>query len=192
MRALLIARSLIGFWFALRFAELMNPRWESVFDLLGDYLLADGVAGMIVAASFLRAGVARKATREWKLGMVLFADGAGRLGSAIVVHQFPGLSGFPVTAITFLGVVAACTAAVGVTEVILVVTEEQARHGRRHRRPQIAAIPVGIAAIVSIVFGVRAIGAVEDVTRLQVLLTDFIVAASCTLLATALSRHLTR
>lgn len=189
MRLLLIARSLIGFWFAMRFAGIQNPQWESIFDLLADYLLIDGVAGMVVAVAFLRASVAGKASREWKLGAVLLVDGVGRLGSGIAVHQFPGLPGFPVTAILFLGVMAACTAAVGITEAVLVVAEERARHGHHDRRPQFAAIPVGLAAIASIVFGVAAIRAVEDVTRLHTLLTEFIVAASATVLATALSRH---
>jgi hypothetical protein len=189
MRALLIARSLIGFWFAMRFGELAAPRWPSLFDLLADYLMVDGVAGIVVAAAFLHAGVTRKATREWKLGMVLFVDGVGRMGSGIAVHQYPGLPGFPVTAIVFLGVTAACTAAVGITEMILVATEERARHGRRHSRPQFAAIPVAVAAVASIVFGIAAIRAVEDVTRLHTLLIDFIVAASCTMIATAWSRH---
>jgi hypothetical protein len=122
---------------------------------------------LVVAGFFLRDSTRRAAHREGVLALVLFIDGAGRSVAGFSTHVWPGLLEFPVTLVLFLAFMALCTAAVGITEGTLVVEEEVARHGRWHSRPQFSAGPVGLASVVSIVFGIAAIVTMGnlDVTR---------------------------
>ena len=191
MRLVLVARGLVGLWFGVRILELAPSSWAAIFNLLGDYLLIDGALALVVSALFVREGTVTDGSRERNLGIVLLVDGLGRIASGVAVHAWPGLPDFPVTAVAFLAVMAVCTAAVGLTEAAIVLREEAARHGRRHSPAQLPAVPVGAAAIVSIVFGVGAVLAVGSPRLLHLLLAGFIFSAGAIMFIMASSRRFT-
>ena len=189
MRLIHIARGIVGLWFAARLAMMPDGSWDRMFTYLADYLMIDGVLAFLVAGLWLREGVAGGMKREYQLGAVLLVDAVGRTASGVAVHVWPGIPGFPVTAVLFIGIMAACTAMVGVTEGRLIIDEEIARHGPRHDRPQLTVLPLTVASIASVIFGVVAFLSVGEPSRVQVLLTWYVFAAALAMLAIAWARQ---
>ena len=177
MRGALIVRAAAGLWFALSIG-IGAPTWLRSVDLVGAYLRVDGLLGLLVAGLFAHEARRLDARREGVLAVVLAVDAAGRSLSGFAALVWPGLLEFPVTLAVFLGIMAACTAAVGLTEATLAIEEEVARHGRWHSRPQIAAGPVGVAAIASIGFGIAAIAFVGDPEVMRMLIIGHIVSVA--------------
>src|SRR5205085_1244285 len=124
MRLTLIARGIVGLWFAAVLALIPSGSWDRMFDLLADYLIVDGVLALALAGLSLGEGVVGGMRREFQLGAVMLMDAVGRTVSGAAVHVWPGIPGFPVTAVLFIGIMAACTALVGFTEGQLIVAEE--------------------------------------------------------------------
>jgi hypothetical protein len=189
MGLILVVRGLVGLWFARQLAGVPAAAWERVFDVLADYLLADGALGFVMAIAELRRGIAGRMPRERTLAAVFLIDALGRTASGTAVHVWPGLAGFPVTAVAFIGIMGACTAIVGLTEATLVVEEEVARHGPRHDRPQLAVGPVSLASIVSVVFATAAFLLIGEPRYVHLLLVAYIAAASVVMLTMAWTRR---
>jgi hypothetical protein len=187
MRVVLLARGLIGLWFGTRIFTLHEPLWGATFDVLALYLLVDGVLGILLALLSFREATVTAAQREWTLAVVFLVDGAGRTLAGTSVRVWPGLSGFPVTAVIAIGVMAACTAAVGFSELTLVAEEEVARHGHRHSRAQLSAGPTAAASVLAILFGVGAVVSIGDPDRARTLIAAFVVATGVVMLCMAWS-----
>lgn len=189
MRTILVGRGLIGLWFGARLAALPSNAWTRMFDLLADYLIIDGVLALVVSGLFLREATISGASRERNLGLVVLVDGLGRTTSGVALHVLPGIPVFPVAAVAFIGVMAVCTAAIGFSEAALVVEEESARHGPRHSRRQLPAVPVGLASIVALAFGGAALLTVDDPILFQPLLACYVVSAAAIMFGVAWSRR---
>src|SRR5581483_11846706 len=119
-----VIRCLLALWFGGRIVALSGLASEETFDLLADYLLIDGLLGIALGVSYLRQAHARGARREWTLGVIFAADAVGRSLAGTAIHLWPGIAGFPVTAVVFIGIMAACTAAVGFGELVVAGEEE--------------------------------------------------------------------
>jgi hypothetical protein len=189
MRAILVARGVVGLWFGSRIFAADAPLWGAAFDLLTTYLLIDGALGVVLALLSFREATVTKAQREWTLAFVLLADGVGRLLSGIGVHIWPGLPGFPVSLVVAISIMAACTAAVGLVEFTLVAEEEVARHGPKHNRPQISAGPTAVASLVAILFGVFAVISIGDPERARRLIAGYAVSAGIAMWLMAWARR---
>jgi hypothetical protein len=109
--------------------------------------------------------------------------------SGIAVHVWPGIPGFPVTAVSFIGIMAICTAMIGVGEATLVAEEEVATHGRRHDRPQFAVGPVSLASIAAVTFGIASFLLIGEPAYVHMLLVAYIVAAAVVMFAMAWVRR---
>jgi hypothetical protein len=189
MRRVLLLRGTVGLFFAAD--VLANPAVDrdAMFTVLSNYLLADGVLGVIVAAMLLRDGFGTARPRLRDLGVVLLVDGFGRIGAGIVPRIWPGTSGFPVTAVLFLGLVAAFTALLGLTEAALTTAEERARHGPAHARPQFAVAPVLFSSAASLAFGIAGFALVGDVTSTHFLLAAYMTSAGAVAFSMAWARR---
>jgi hypothetical protein len=188
MRAVLVARGLIGLWFGTQIVTLHAARLGQTFDVLANYLLVDGLLGIVLALLAFREASRTGAQREWTLAVVFLADGVGRTFAGVGVRIWPGLPGFPVTAVIAIGVMAVCTAAVGLSEFALAADEEIARHGRRHATPQFAAGPTGVASIVAMLFGIAAIAWIGEPERTRTLIGGYVIAAAIVMFGLAWAR----
>ena len=188
MSYVLLIRGVIGLAFALSLATATGIGWEAYLAVLAWYLVADGLIATVIAATFMRESIMRQRTREMVLGVVLWADAGGRTLSGIALHLWPGIGGFPVTTAAFIGIMATCTAAVGVAEVLVTAREEIARHGSRHQPAQFMAGPVGIASVISIAFGVAAIAWIGEPDTVRQLISGFVGAAGILAIAMSWSR----
>jgi hypothetical protein len=189
MRAILVVRGVIGLWFAARLAGVPAASLDLIFELLADYLIVDGALGFVMALVLLRTDVIGGLTRERNLAIVLIVDALGRATSGIAVHVWPGIPGFPVTAVLFIGIMAACTGIVGFTEGTLVVEEEVARRGRQHDRPQLAIGPVTLASMASVIFGFASFLFVGEPDYVHALLVAYILAAAVVMFAMSWARR---
>lgn len=188
MRPVFALRATVSLWFAARIIAWTAPGDET-FDIFADYLIADGILGSILAGLLVREGVAAAARRERLLSVVVLVDALGRIASGGALHIWPGISGFPVTIVVFLGVMAVSTAAIGVSEATLVIQEEVARHGRRHSSPQLPTVPVALASLAAIGFALASIPAIDDPDRLRPLLGGHIASGGGVMLGMARSRR---
>jgi hypothetical protein len=189
MGILLALRGLVGVLFAIRIGSTLPDAWTHMFGLLVDYLIVDGILGFGIGALSIAEGVRRGRSRETDLGIVISIDAAGRLASGIAVHIWPGIPDFPVSAVAFIGIMAACTTMVGLAEARLTVAEEVARHGRRHERAQFAAGTVALSSAAALVFGVVTFTQIGDPARIHTLLAAYILAAGAVMLGMAWSRR---
>jgi hypothetical protein len=187
MKFLLILRGMIGVLFGARLiAEL--PSWDAFFNLLADYLVVDGLFACLVAVFLVRDTMGTAKQRELVLAMTCMTDGIGRLASGAAIHLWPGIPGFPVTAVLFIGVMAVGTGIVGVAEAVVFTEEELAEHGKRHERPQFTAGPVSLAALFSIAFAVAAMMFMGNPDLMERLLSSYVLAASLAMFAMAQAR----
>ena len=173
----LLARGLVGLFFAATLMRSTELSWEGYFEVLARYLLIDGLIAALLGAMLLRESLGKQRERELAFAVVMLTDAGGRALSGVALFYWPGLSGFPVTAVVFIAIMAACTAAVGVVEAWLTAREELARHGRQHETPQFMAGPVGLASLVSTAFGIAAIVSMGSPDRTRLLITSFVAAA---------------
>ena len=187
MSYVLLIRGVTGLAFATYLAASTRIRWEGYLAVLAWYLVADGLIAAAIAATFMRESVARQRAREMVLGVVLWADAGGRTLSGLSLHLWPGIGGFPVTTVVFIGIMATCTAAVGIAEAWVAAREEIARHDSS-QRAQFMAGPVGLASLVSIAFGVAAVIWIGEPDTLRRLISGFVGAAGMVALAMAWSR----
>lgn len=188
MRAVLVARGLVGLWFGTRIFTTDAPLWGDTFDILTTYLLIDGLLGILLAVLSFREATVTKAQREWTFAFVLLIDGFGRVLAGIGVRIWPGLPGFPVTFVVAIGIMAACTAAVGLGEFTLVAEEEVARHGHRHEQPQLSVGPTAVASLVAILFGFFAMVSIGEPERARLLISGYVVFAGVAMLLMAVAR----
>lgn len=187
MKAILIIRGAWSLVLAVQLARLTGVSWTDFLDNIAWYLVTDGPLAAAIGGLLLRESIARDRRREMVLGIAMLMDAIGRTASGIALMVWPGMGGFPVTAVLFIGIMAAGTAAVGLVEAWLTAREEVEQHGRHHARPQFMAGPVGLASLVSIAFGVAAITWIGSLDRLRMLLTGFVAAAGVVALAMAWS-----
>lgn len=189
MSITLLIRGLVGLFFAAALAQASELSWEGYFGIVSRYLMIDGLIGAILGMTLLGDSVERQREREMVLGIVMLVDAGGRIASGGALLLWPGIAGFPVTAVMFVAIMAACTASVGLAEAWLTTREEVARHGRGHQAPQFVAGPVGLASLLSIGFGIAAVVSIGSPDRLRALLTGFVFAAAAVSLAMAWSAH---
>ena len=178
MVMILLARGLVGLFFAATLTRSAGVSWDGYFEVIAQYLLIDGMIAALLGGMLLRESFGKQRERELALAVVMLTDAGGRFLSGAALWYWPGLSGFPVTAAVFVAIMASCTAAVGVVEAWLTAREELARHGRAHETPQFIAGPVGLASLVSIGFGIAAIISIGSPDRTRVLITGFVAAAA--------------
>jgi hypothetical protein len=189
MGIMLAVRGMVGVVYAIRIGTTPPEAWTPMFGLLVDYLIIDGMLGFVVGALSIAEGVRRGRPRETDLGIVISVDAGGRIASGIAVHVWPGIPDFPVSAVAFIGIMAACTAMVGMAEARLTVAEEVARHGRRHERAQFAAWTVALSSAAALLFGVITFVEIGDPARIHSLLAAYILAAGGVMLGMAWSRR---
>ncbi len=189
MRTLLIVRGIIGFWFAIRFLGNPPGHWGGMFAVLSDYLVMDGVIGFAIAATLFRQGVGEHKPHLGSLGAVLLIDAVGRTTSGMALNIWPGIAGFPVTAVLFIALMAVFTAMLGVVEVGLIAEEDVARFGRRHARAQFSIPPVLLSSIASVGFGAAALFYAGDLPVLRLLLSGYVASAGLGMMAMAWSRR---
>jgi hypothetical protein len=188
MISTLVVRGLVGLAFAGYLLTFRTASPEAYYEILSRYLIVDGLAASVIGLALLAESVVTKRERELGIGIVVFVDAAGRMLSGVALTIWPGIAGFPVTAVMFVAIMAACTAAVGLVEAGLTAREEIARHGAGHQPPQIMAGPVGLASLVSTAFGIAAIAAIGSPETLQSLISCFVGAAGVVALAMGWSR----
>jgi hypothetical protein len=189
MSAMLIIRGLWSLLLAFRLARLAAISWPGYLDNISWYLATDGPLAAILGAMLLRESIAKQRRREMVLGVTVLTDAIGRTVSGVALMMWPGIGGFPVTAVLFIGIMAAGTVSVGLVEAWLTAREEMEQRGRRHSRPQFMAGPVGLASLASIGFAVAAIAWIGSLDRLRVLLSGFVAAAGVVALTMAWSRR---
>jgi hypothetical protein len=189
MRSLLILRGIIGLFFGFRFLADTAGTWRQIFSLLADYLIVDGVVGVIVAGLLLRQGSVDGKPRLRLLATVLLVDAVGRMATGIAVKVWPAIPEFPVTALIFIVLVALMTAAVGFTEVALIAEEDVARYGRQHARPQFPVSPVLLSSIASLAFGGAAMFFAGNSAATRMILAGYVTAAAMVMFAMAWTRR---
>lgn len=189
MSVTLLIRGLVGLFFAGVLAQASHLSWEGYFVIVSRYLIIDGLIGAVLGLALLGDSVGRQREREMVLGIVMLVDAGGRIVSGGALLVWPGIAGFPVTAVMFIAIMAACTAGVGLAEAWLTAREEFARHGRVHQAPQFVAGSVGAASLLSIGFGIAAVARIGSPDHVRGLLTGFVSAAGAVSLAMAWSAH---
>jgi hypothetical protein len=189
MTETLIIRGLWSLLVTLHLLRLSTAGWTDYLDNVAWYLVTDGPLALVIGAMLLRESVLKQRRREMVLGVVVVIDALGRTASGVAIMAWPGISGFPPTAAIFIAIMAAGTASVGLVEAWLTAREELEQHGPHHSRPEFMAGPVGLASIVSIVFGIAAIGWIGSLERVRLLLSAFVGAAGLVALAMAWCRH---
>lgn len=189
MTVTLFIRGFVGLFFAAALAQASQLSWEGYFGIVSRYLMIDGLIGMVLGLTLLGESFERQREREMVLGIVMLVDAGGRIVSGGALLLWPGIAGFPVTAVMFVAIMAACTAGVGLAEAWLTAREEVARHGRGHQPPQFVAGAVGVASLLSIGFGIAAVASIGSPDRVRGLLTGFVTAAGAVSLAMAWSAH---
>lgn len=189
MGAFLIVRGIIGLGFSALVLARPATDWGAMFTTLSYYLVVDGALGLCVAAVLYRDSGNGSKTHLGSLAGVTLVDAVGRIASGIAVQVWPGIPGFPVTAVIFIGLMATFTAVVGFVQAGLIVEEELARNGRRHARAQFAIPPVLFSALVSVAFGVAALIFAGQPPVLRILFAGYFCAAGVVMLAIARSRH---
>jgi hypothetical protein len=185
MRIILVLRAAVGVVFGLRLLLGTGLGWAAMFGELADYLVIDGVLAVIIAGALMRDGVGGSKNREMAVGAIVLADGLGRTVAGISVHLLPGLPDFPVTAVIFLGIMAGCTALVGLAATAIIGTEERARHGPGRPREQFPVGPVGLAAIAAIAFGVSTLVFLTEPEMIRPLVALYMIAGGVAMLAAA-------
>lgn len=189
MGAFMIVRGIIGLGFSVLLLTPLASDWAVMFRYLSYYLILDGVLGLCVAAVLYRDSNAGAQSHLGTLAAVIFVDAFGRIAAGIAVQVWPGIPGFPLTAVIFIGLMATFTAVVGFVQAGLIAEEEIARHGQQHARPQFAVPPVLLSALVSIAFGVAALMFMGEPTIVRLLLAGYFAAAGMVMLTIARARH---
>src|SRR4051812_9054910 len=124
IRSLLVLRGGVGVWYAGTFLAGPANDWNGMFDTLADYLLIDGALGIVVAALLYREGAGTHRKHLGTLGAMMLLDAVGRVASGYAVHHWPGIPGFPVTAVMFIALMAVFTITLGVVEAGLILEED--------------------------------------------------------------------
>ena len=189
MGAVLITRGVIALLCGAWLGKATGVSWEGFFVMLAGYFIADGAIGAVLGTMLLRESVGRQRQREMALGLVVLVDAGGRALSGAAILLWPGIMGFAVTAVLFIAMMAASTAAVGLVEAWLTTREEIAQHGHDHQPPQFMAGPVGLAALMSLGFGAAAIAMIGDSDSTRLLISGFVAASGAVAIAMAWSRH---
>ena len=182
MRFVLVLRAAVGLLFGARLLMATSVGFTTMFGWLADYLIIDGALALFVAVALIFDSVAGSKARETALGALVVVDALGRLAAGIAVYIWPGIPDFPVTAMVFLGVMAGCTALLGVVATAIVGGEEHARHGSHHERPQFQVGAVSVAAITSIAFGALALVYLADIEMIQPLLGLYMIGGALVML----------
>lgn len=191
MKIILILRAAVGVIFGLRVLLVTGLGWTGMFGDLADYLVIDGVLAVVIAGALMRDSIGASKNREMTVGAIVLADGLGRTTAGISVHLLPGLPDFPVSAVIFLGIMAGCTALVGLAATAIIGTEERVRHGPAHQRPQFPVGPVGLGAIAAIAFGVSALAFITDPEMIRPLVALYMIAGGVAMLTAAWPRFAT-
>ena len=189
MGAFMIMRGMIGLAFSALLLTPLAADWGVMFKYLSYYLILDGTLGLCVATVLYRDSNAGAQTHLGSLAGVIFVDAFGRIVSGIAVQVWPGIPGFPLTAVIFIGLMATFTAVVGFVQAALIAEEEIARHGRRHARAQFSVPPVLLSALVSVAFGVAALLFMGEPRIVRLLLAGYFAAAGMVMLTIARARH---
>lgn len=188
-RLLLVLRGAVGVWYAGTFLAGPASDWNGMFDTLADYLLIDGALGIFVAALLYREGTGTRRNHLGSLGAIMLVDAVGRTVSGYAVHRWPGIPGFPVTAVIFIALMAVFTIMLGVVETGLILEEDVARFGHQHARAQFSITPVLLSAIVSVGFGAAAMIYAGEPPILRTLLAGYVAGAGGVMFAMAWSRR---
>ena len=98
----LLARGLVGLFFAATLTRSTGLSWEGYFEVLARYLLIDGLIAALLGAILLRESLGEQREREMVFAVVMLTDAGGRTLSGVALFYWPGLSGFPVTAVVFI------------------------------------------------------------------------------------------
>src|SRR5471030_2525035 len=141
MSILMLVRGLIGLWFGFHFFRAPATDWDGLFQLLADYLIVDGFAGLVLGGSLYVEAIRAGKSHLGGVGAVMLIDAAGRTAFGIAVHVWPGIPGFPVSALMFIVLMAVLSAVAGFAEAGIVVEEDVARFGRGHAAAQFAVSP---------------------------------------------------
>jgi hypothetical protein len=189
MGVILILRGLLGLLFGVYLGTAARLSWEEYFVVLAGYLVIDGLAGAVIGIALLRESFGKQRSREMILGIVVLVDAGGRITSGIAIHIWPGIAGFPVTAVLYVAVMAISTTTVGLAEAWLTTREEIARHGPDHQAPQFMAGPVGVTSLISMAFGVASIVFIGTSDIMRLLITGFVAGAGAVSIAMAWSHE---
>lgn len=188
-RSLLVGRGGVGVWYSGAFLAGAASDWNGMFSTLADYLLIDGALGIVVAGLLYREGTGTRRNHLGSLGAMMLVDAVGRTVSGYAVHRWPGIPGFPVTAVIFIALMAVFTITLGVVEAGLILEEDVARFGHQHARAQFSITPVLLSAIVSVAFGAGAMVYAGEPAVLRTLLAGYVAAAGTVMFAMAWSTH---
>lgn len=176
-RTIFLVRGGLALLWAVGLFAIRDASWDTFFTVFVDYLILDGLLGFVIAGALIREASRTVRVREGMLGAATLVDSAGRLASGIAVHVWPGIPGFPVTAVLFLAVMATGTATIGLLEAGLTAREEFARRSPVHERPQFAAGPFALAAIASAAFGIASIVFIDRPDQMRLLIAAYVAAA---------------
>lgn len=174
MSVMLVVRGVLGLLFGVYLGKAAGLSWEEYFVVLAAYLIIDGLVAAVIGLALLRESFRNQRNREMVLGIVVLVDAGGRVLSGIAVHLWPGITGFPVTAVAYVGIMATSTSTVGLVEAWLTAREEIARHSRSHQAPQFMAGPVGLTSLVSMAFGVASIVFISTGDIVRFLISCFV------------------
>lgn len=186
---MLVVRGLVGLFFAAYLFLSAHLSWEGYFEIVARYLVIDGLVSALIAGMLIRESLGKQRGREMTLGVVTLVDAGGRIVAGAALMLWPGIAGFPVTAVMYVVIMAASTAALGLVEAWLAAREEIAQHGASHQAPQFMAGAVGLASLISTAFGVASLYYIGTGDTVRVLISCFVAAAAVVTFAMAWSRH---
>lgn len=112
LRIVLIARCVLDLVFVWRIQSIADTSLIDLAAAFAPFALADGIAALIVAAVALEASLRRS------IVMLASADGVLRVAAATTLHFGPGIPYFPMTAVLYIGLLAAFGLAFGIAETV--------------------------------------------------------------------------
>lgn len=124
---LLAARAAAGVALAL-WVRQARPDWSRAFEGIAGYAAADGGIALLIA---VRLFCHRELAIPRSLALATAADGVVRVSAGSALGLFPGIPGFPVTAVIFLGTLGVWAGCLAV--IAMVVRLRAIRRG--HARP---------------------------------------------------------
>ena len=173
LRTVLIVRCLLDLAFAWRVQGVADPSGIDLADVFAPFSLLDGIAALMVAI------VGFPARLPPSIVLLAAADGTLRIAASAALHFGPGIPYFPVTAVLYVGVLAALGVAFGIGEE---VAARQIEHEGGWNRLSIA---LAIAGAATVALGVTEFALLHSPRAFANLLTSGLAMQAMTMLAIA-------
>lgn len=177
----LVARALFGASFGLLLLASRQTQWGDAFARFGNYVLADGVMALVVAAGFLLLSPSTDPRwHRWLAPALVACDAFIRLGAGVAIRGWPGIPYFPVTSVIYLSTIGVLTAWISLVELGVLAAVERRQHWHIDGpiSPRIALIAAG--AVPMLLLGLKlVIAPPSSAGGLRLLFAGYMLATSC-------------